>query len=349
MKINTLNSVNFRGKIIDTHVHIGEWYGKNYTAETLDKFVKSPLTVQVGKEQSTDTISKMLVSSMNSMGKDCKYNETDGLKEILEETKKNSKLKAVAVCQPSITKGDTTALDNAIKQNREKIFGLKFHPSAFEHPVSAQDSSYVNYMKLAQKYKLPCIFHTDSDDFSSAKQVYELAKTTPDVPVILGHSGGYFGFDEAKGLLEESVVKKDAKLYFDISWLNWDNGLPDGKHTRVKELIDVCKKHNATDRILFGTDVPLGCFGENPVEPFSEKQAYEKTVSGIKTMIKNSFGSEADELTEKIFYKNADALFFQPKRNALLKKAGAIGLATLAIAGIGGIILHNKAKNKTNN
>ena len=40
-------------------------------------------------------------------------------------------------------------------------------------------------------------------------------------------------------------------------------------------MITELKSRNAIDRILFGTDAPLGCFGENPVAGVSEKEAYE--------------------------------------------------------------------------
>ena len=219
-------------------------------------------------------------------------------------------------------------------------------------------------MQLAAEKKFPCLFHSDGNNFSNAKKIYDLAKRHKNVPVILGHSG-CDDFDGALNVMIESVRKKDAKLYCDISWLNWENGLPDGSHSKVKTLIEKMKSINALDRILFGTDAPLGCFGESlATDKFgttlSEKQAYEKTVSGLKTMIKNNFASESDEIIDKIFYQNAQELFFDkkwaqaveikpvaPPKFHLPKATKAIALIGLGIAAIGTLCLVFCGKNNS--
>ena len=87
--------------------------------------------------------------------------------------------------------------------------------------------------------------------------------------------------------LLKSIDEKDSKLYVDISWVDWGkDGLSSSEKPSVVKLIKELQKRNAVDRILFGTDAPLGCFGENLAGGLSARQAYEKTVGDLKTVIK---------------------------------------------------------------
>ncbi|MBQ8848143.1 MAG: amidohydrolase family protein [Candidatus Gastranaerophilales bacterium] len=359
MKINPTNSIAFKAKIIDSHMHIGHWgNGKNWGVETLDKFIKNPLTVTINGTQSTDEIEHVIVSNLDCIGK-TPIGEKEGLKQALEATKGNKKISLLAVCQPNLTQGNPKNLVEALNEAGSRVVGLKFHPrdlpfSPSGQKISASHEWYQNYLKIAQERKLPCLFHCDSD-ISGGSAIYRLAKNFPDVPVILGHTGAgsEMNFIEAKAAIRKSMQMNDAKLYCDISWMDWKNGLPDGVFENVKDLIETFKKIGALDRILFGTDAPLGCFGEKLEGGISEKEAYEKMVSGIKTMIKQNFGDEANDIIDKIFYKNAMNLFF-PKnaiktanKNINKTKLGAtIGGVGIAFFGILKLIQNNKNKQK---
>ena len=77
-------------------------------------------------------------------------------------------------------------------------------------------------------------------------------------------------------------------------------------------------KGDKTDRLLFGTDAPIGRFGGNGENGLKPYEAYQKVVTDVKNAIKNAFSQkEADELIEKIFYKNADNLFFSKSQKKL--------------------------------
>ncbi len=340
MKLNQINSVSFKGKIIDSHAHYGRWNGRcNFGMEALDKFLQSPLDVYAGGQKTTDTLEKMLVSSLDCITPVDTVDEVTGLKKALEFAKQNDKISILAVCQPNLTNGDVTALKEIINEN-PSVIGLKFHPeklfqTSSGNKIGADHHWYDSYMQFASDKKLPCLFHSDGSEFSNVNKIYNLAKRYKDVPVVLGHCGGS-DFDSALDVLLQSVKNKDAKLYCDISWLNWENGLPDGKHLKVKMLIEKLKSENALDRILFGTDAPLGCFGENLAadnlgKTLTAKQAYEKTVSSLKTMIKENFAAEADDITDKIFYKNAQELFFDKNWAKNIDKAHKISKTKAAI------------------
>lgn len=329
----------FRGKIIDSHVHTGRWGQKVFGAEAFDCFIKEPLNVNIGDEKQTDTVEKMLVSNIDCMVGDNSLGETSGNLAMLNICKKNPKLFPLAVCQPNRTNGNPKNIKNILDLNKGKFIGLKFHPEGL--PLAANDSRYDEYLNLAEKKKLPCLFHSQVNvnwqpnedgvyiphlvedvaqwDKSDPEFIYELAKRHPKVPVILAHTGagGAMAHKKAIDVIAKSIDRDDAKLYCDISWMDFENNLPSENPQSLLRLIHELRQRNALDRVLFGTDVPLGCYGENLATDgngeVSSKEAYERTVSSIKTAIKKEFGKDADNIIQKIFYDNAENLFF-PKR-----------------------------------
>ena len=238
-----------------------------------------------------------------------------------------------------------------IQENPKKFVGLKLHPRNFN--LSADAHEYKSYFKLAERYKLPCLVHCDInlnvpenqnvDMVSAPATIHKIAKTFPDVPIIMAHmgAGDEKSHQNAIDELLKSIDENDSKLYVDISWVDWGHdGLSSTNKPSIVKLITELEKRNATDRILFGTDAPLGCFGESLTGNLSAKEAYEKTVGDLKTVIKNNFGAKADELIEKIFYKNADELFFKKswavpnnviKNQTSVTKAIGLGVAALAL------------------
>lgn len=352
----------FRGNIIDAHTHLGKWEQNTFTLDTLDTFVKIPL-------ENGDVVEKMLVSSADCLGETNVLDEITGNKKLLGMIAGNKNYAALAVCQPNLTQGDTSKIKSLLDENPKQFVGLKFHPREMKLP--ADSLLYDKYLELAQEYHLPCLFHSDQsfdinypDGYVSKKnlysrpeQIYTLAKRHKDVPVILGHMGGNFGDNTqaAVDLMVKSVNNGDATLYADISWVNCDTTEKPDIITAIKKLMTT-EKGDMTERLLFGTDAPLGRFfgsGENGVPP---RKAYSKTVEDIKKAIRNAFGDKADGIIEKIFYKNADNLFFKKAeqtaeqisqntgKTAFSKytKFIAGGVVLAAAAAVGLVLYHNK-------
>ena len=311
------HNLSFSRNIIDVHTHLGKWGQDIFTLDTLDTFIKTPL-------ENGDIVEKMLVSSADCLGETNVLDEITGNRKLLEMIAVNKNYAALAVCQPNLTQGDTSKIKSLLNQNPKQFVGLKFHPREMKLP--ADSLLYDKYLELAQEYNLPCLFHSDQsfdrnypDGYVSKKNlysrpelIYTLAKRHKNVPVILGHMGGNFGENTqaAVDLMVESLNKADATLYADISWVNCDTTEKPDIITAIKKLMTT-EKGDMTERLLFGTDAPLGRFagaGENGVPP---RKAYSKTVEDIKNAIRNSFGDKGNDIIEKIFYKNADNLFFK--------------------------------------
>ena len=93
--------------------------------------------------------------------------------------KKNPQLLPIAVCQPGY--GNAENIEKLL--NKHKFYALKFHP--YYLGINANHDLYNPYLNLAEKYKLPCVFHT-ANGTSDSKLVYDLAKKYPNAEVFSG-------------------------------------------------------------------------------------------------------------------------------------------------------------------
>lgn len=310
---NTYKKPNFNGKIIDSHVHCGKWTNDLFsTNDVLDFFSKK---LNRGK----DTVDRVIISNLdciiNGKNNSPYMDELSGNLKLLKKCLNNDKLLPFVVCQPG--HGVAENIEILLKEYPTLIKGLKFHPACLDLP--ANDVKYIPYMKLAEKYNKPCLFHseiiTDSNNnfvrtgVSDPEYIYETARQFPNVPVILGHMGlgGPKAHEAGIETLINSINRGDAKLYADLAWVDWDN--PAKPH--IVEVVDKLlhsSKGDKTERLLFGTDAPLGVFGEKALK---QKNAYENNINNIKQAIRDNFGDDANKIISRIFYRNSKKLLGQ--------------------------------------
>jgi len=206
-----------------------------------------------------------------------------------------------AVCDPTCDDPERLeAFENFLNKNQEKICGFKFHPT--HSGITPTDVSYQPFIELAAKYKMPCFFHTagetnnngevwPADPKTIAKFAQNLYKKAPDVPVVLYHInlGGWDKF-QPLNLVKDLNNEKKANLFLEVSWVEPD-------------LIIKALKMGLEDKILFGTDTPLGPMGNN--------KGYFARVKEIENAVNDNFPDEkrAQEILDKLFYKNAENIF----------------------------------------
>lgn len=342
MLISKVSQTNFCGKIIDVHVHTGHWdkqsEGKPNGTEpytTGDIFERADKVKQDG-----DTISKIIISNLDCIkeenGKPL-LDEIKGNEKLLAECKKDARMAVLAVCQPK--NGNVDNIKNLFKHHPKGFVGLKFHP--LMSGLDASDIKYVPYLEFAQKKHLPCLFHSQvnvdnnsgqllNDNISVADpvKIYQSARKAPKAPVILGHMGAGWGQAHSKAvdILVESIEKGDANLYADISWVDFKDPEKPNVIAAIKRLMNT-QKGDKTDRLLFGTDAPIA-------EYSTDKDLYARVVRETKAAIRKNFGDKADELIEKIFYKNADNLFFSQKPASKVKTGAIIAGGLVVLGGI---------------
>ena len=128
-----------------------------------------------------------------------------------------------------------------------------------------------------------------------------------------------------------------------------ENDLPVKTPTTIINLIKKLKDKNALDRVLFGTDAPLGCYGGN--SKISPEDAYKITIENLKTSIRENFGSESDSIINKIFYENAHKLFFENSESIrkFSKCNKAIAIILSGIITLGAVFSANSFIKKQNN
>lgn len=311
VSVNNNNpNINFKGKIIDAHVHCGQWNFDRFPCEDVVEFFSKKFN------QGKDYVDRVIISNLDCIktGKNNKplKDEISGNLLLLDAAIKDKKIIPFVVCQPG--HGSAENIEVLLKKYPELIKGLKFHPACLD--LAANDVRYVPYMQLAEKYNKPCLFHSEvlSDEagnllrngVSDPDYIYETARQFPDVPVILGHMG--LGGDKAHeagiNTLVKSIDNNDAKLYADLAWVDWDN--PAKPH--IVDVIDKLQhssKGDMTERLLFGTDAPLGVFGEKALK---QQGAYDANIRNIKAAIRENFGDDANKLISRIFYRNSKKL-----------------------------------------
>ena len=153
---------------------------------------------------------------------------------------------------------------------KEKIVGVKMHPEQFNHPVNSAASK--SLVKIINSYGLPILIHTAHSEECRPSTVLEIAQQFPNNKYILAHMGNAWW----KEAIE--TASKAENIYTDIisSWCAYD---------QIKYACDAL----GADRVLFGSDMTL----------------LDPAIAAGMVM-----SSEiSDEQKEKVFYKNALALF----------------------------------------
>ena len=339
--ITRISPICFRGKIIDAHAHTG-FHEERFNKKTeLDVFVKSALP-------NNDTVEKMLVSDLDVLkGTKDEYN---GNKELISTFEKDSKYALFASCNPK--SGNIENIKKLIKENPNSFIGLKFHP--FLEKLELDSKKLIPYMEYADKFGLPCLFHTsvitdgegkltgEIEKYSDPELVYKLAKKYKKTPIVMAHLGAGWrdAHDKAIDILVESVRNGDANLYADISWVDIDADMKNS-HTSKDHILNAIKRlkgigeknwsyGDQSFRLIFGSDAPLGRF--NSSDNKDAVKDYTKFIDDIKYAIKTDKDLKKDskQIIEDLFYNNANKLYLSgEKKSSFNDKKISIYIGTI--------------------
>lgn len=115
--------------------------------------------------------------------------------------------------------------------------GVKFHPWLQSFPAN---SSYLYpSLELCGDRRIPVLFHTGTPPYSQAFQVMEQARRFPAVPFVVGHFGKIMFLDAVRS------AELCPNVYLETSG------------AQVADL-QFALEHIPPERILFGTDLPIG-------------------------------------------------------------------------------------------
>jgi predicted TIM-barrel fold metal-dependent hydrolase len=177
----------------------------------------------------------------------------------------------------ALSEGCTEEFEQMVADNRSVIYGIKVHP--FHGLISFYSPQVEEYVKLAEKYQLPVVTHTATDDNSNPKKVYEMALKYPKVNFVMVHLG--LGSDNS---LATELIKELPNLYGDTTWV-----LPE----KTLKFIDLC----GPDKILFGTDNPI-----DGVDTYANKDFCNWYLKEFGKVV-------SKEVYDKVMYKNAIKVF----------------------------------------
>jgi predicted TIM-barrel fold metal-dependent hydrolase len=158
------------------------------------------------------------------------------LKHSLTFLRKNSGYGMLIWVQPYGHK-DIATIDKFIAKNREKVYGIKFHPACSHVRIDSKKAA--PFIELAKKWNLPILVHTAMDKYSSIIYLKVACERYPDVNFIAAHME--LGTDH---LYTIDALKKYHNLFCDTAWVD---------ARTVKRL----EKEGLADRVMFGTDNPI--------------------------------------------------------------------------------------------
>lgn len=267
--------------IIDSHTHIGNSFWGNFSPEFLLDIIG-------------DSVDLAICSNLEGIDCFTGKDEIECNLAMLNIAKYYPHIKALAVCEV-----DRTENGDKIRQllsEHPEFIGLKFHPEFTK--LAADSEKYDDYLKIAQEYKKPCLYHSGhtKSRFSSPKLIYKKAQEFPDIPIILGHlsTGPKSSHEEAIDIMLDSIENDKATLYTDISWVDIDDTI------LLIEKLKNTKKGDYTSRIMWASDAPVGDFNQ-------KKEIYEKNLQTFIQKINKHFNDK--ELLDNLLYKNAIRLY----------------------------------------
>ena len=346
-RVNAISRVSLRGQIIDSHAHVGTHNGKIMTKSDLDIFVRSKLP-------NNDNVEKIFVSNIDVIhGVSDEYLVNN---DTIEMFKNDSKYELFASCNPR--SGSISNIQKLYRENKGKFIGLKFHP--LMQKLELTDARYEPYFNFAQKYKIPCLLHSEVnvDDkegkllreinkYSDPELIYNVAKKYKKIPFVMAHLGAGWNeaHDKAIDVMVQSIIHGDADLYADISWVDIDSGNKNHIIRAIKELKGIGKNDwkygDQSYRLLFGTDAPIARFKEKTESESINN--YNKFVEEIKIAIRNDpdLKKDSEKVIEDLFYNNAKKLYLDranlypvTKKKGKLVLISGIIISLLASSGL---------------
>lgn len=215
--------------VIDCHAHMGPWFNFHIADD--------PWAVGLVGATGTCGVDRIIVSPHAGIGPDAPYANTlvaDAVRRF------PNRISGYCTVNPNYPAEESIGeLESHVAHGN--LIAIKIHPSL--HLYRADGPGYRPMWEWAQLHRTPVLVHTwEGDARCEPALLARLGKQYPDVPILLGHSGG-----GAAGRMQALDAAAEApNLFLDLT----GSGLPRG-------LLEVMVERAGADRILFGTDVPF--------------------------------------------------------------------------------------------
>ncbi|SCN25967.1 putative metal-dependent hydrolase of the TIM-barrel fold protein [Clostridium sp. N3C] len=257
--------------IIDSHVHFGTTNKFNMPSEILlESMKKYNIDYSIVSNVEACEFSSELIP----IPKSTPCLQLSANEKTLNLVKNHAyKLKGLFWICPNSESFDDN-IGNFILENSKHFVGIKMHP--FHSNIAISDLKCEEYLKFAQKHKIPFVVHTAADEKSHVRHVYLMAKKYPDIDFVMVHMG--LGTNNLEAI--EYISQLD-NLYGDTTWVSLENTL-------------MAIKKCGSEKILFGTD--------SPIDGINTYDKYLELMEGLKKKLpKKDY--------ENVMFRNAIKLF----------------------------------------
>ena len=203
---------------------------------------------------------------------------------------------------------ETPNIKDVLKEVRDLgLKGIKLHPDYYG--VMFDDIRMKRIMDIASELGLFVLTHAGMDIglyppiCCTIDSIIDVMRDVHPETLVLAHMGGWMNWQEVTDRLAP-VVKEYNKAFEDgngvyldtafsigeIDWINPDDH--NDYHQMPDEQFGEMIKAFGEDRILFATD-----------SPWAEQKDY---VDRVGSIVRGSFGDNAEDMLEKIYHKNAE-------------------------------------------
>ncbi len=208
--------------VIDAHAHIGAQWADQHVCASIDDSIR--LMDLCGIHKACSSLSRFL-----------RFDFREGNR-LTGEAVKAYPARIVGLClgDPRRPKESVEELDRRL--GAEGFGGIKLHISHSSVPYD--DPSYDVIYEKAREYRAPVLAHTFSPE--EVNGFVAAARRFPEVPFLVGHSGGY------RWTATLAAIAAVPNAYFDLCCSCPDAG-------RVEAFVEAA----GAERVLFGTDLPF--------------------------------------------------------------------------------------------
>jgi len=216
---------------IDMHTHIGKGFGFNMPPKTLlDSMQKYGIDFSLTSNGECTECNR----NQHVLPRLLQRSQIGANMQVINFARKNrERIGALLWCKPRTATPDE-AFVQMIAQNRDVIYGLKFHP--FFSGLPFDDERTEAYLQMAESFDLAILVHTATEDCCTPIRVYNAAKRHPKLSFVMGHMG--LGTDNQEAM---ELILSLPNLYGDTCWVK-------------PEPLLWFIQNGGENKILFGTD-----------------------------------------------------------------------------------------------
>ena len=222
--------------IVDAHVHLMDdttgWYAYKKSAGGSDaRTWDAAATVRLLDESGIDRCWLFTLAGLYG------FNDCRASNDAVIETARSFPDRVVPFCTAFPNQSPEAAAAEIRRCLDLGCRGVKFHPWLQSFPAN---SAYLYpSLEICAQRSAPVLFHTGTPPYSQPFQVMEQARRFPGVPFIVGHFGKILSLDAIRS------AELCPNIYLETSG------------AQVAD-IQFALERIAADRILFGTDLPIG-------------------------------------------------------------------------------------------